>query len=147
MRLETVSLDLMTRLRQASPSQRKAAALAACGYAVEYAQVHDRVVLSVLGELNSGRGASAPEIEKVKILTEQADDEYFDLHDASDSSEDSGYLAAFSRARALSALLFALEQESLHSSSESIFEAVSATDNAHAVTACVVSILSRLHLA
>lgn len=61
MRLETVSVDLMVRLKQASPSQRKAAALAACGYAVEYAQVHDNVVLSVLGELNSGRCVSAPD--------------------------------------------------------------------------------------
>lgn len=142
MRLETVSVDLMVRLRQASPSQRKAAALAACGYAVEYAQVHDSVVLSVLGELNSGRCVSAPEIEKVKMLSEQADEEYFDLHDASDSSEDNGYLVAFSRARALSALLFAVEEESLHSSSESIYEAVSAIDNAHAITARVVSALS-----
>ncbi len=143
-----MSVDLMTRLRRASPSQRKAAALAACVYAVEYAQVHDRVVLSVLsvlsvlGELNSGRYVSAPEIERVKILTEQADEEYLDLHDASDSSEDNGYLAAFSRARALSALLFALEEESLHSSSEAICEAISAVDNSHAIAARVVSSLS-----
>lgn len=142
MRLEKLSVDLMTRLRQASPSQRKAAALAACGYAVEYAQVHDSVVLSVLGELNSGRAASAPEIEEVKTLSEQADEKYFGLHDACDSSEDNGFLVAFSRARALSALLFAVEEESLHTSSESIYEAISAVDNSHAIAARVVSSLS-----
>lgn len=141
-RLETVSVDLMALLRQAGPSQRRAAALAACAYAVESAKVHDSVVLSVLGELNSGRGVSASQIDDVKKLAEQADEQYFDLHEASDSSEDNGYLAAFSRARALSALLFAVDEESLHSSSESIYEAIAAVDNAHAITAHVVSALS-----
>lgn len=142
MRLEALSEDLMIRLRQVCPSQRRMAALAACAYAVEYAQVHDSAVLSVLGELISARGVEASEIEKVKTLSEQADRQYFDLHDASDSSEDIGYLAAFSRARALSAMLFAVEEESLRSSSESIYEAISAVDKAHEITARVVSTFS-----
>ena len=141
MRLETLSEDLMIRLRQACPSQRRLAALAACAYAVEYAQVHDSAVLSVLGELNSARGVAASAIEKVKTLLEQADKQYFDLHDASDSSEDIGCLAAFSRARALSAMLFVVEEESLRSSSEAIYEAVSAVDDASAITLRVVSAL------
>lgn len=139
-RLEAVSVDLITRLRQACPSQRRAAALAACGHAVESAQVHDSVVLSVLSELNSGRGVSASQIEELKKLAEQADEQYFDLHDAGDSSEDNAYLMAFSRARALSSLLFAVEEESLHSSSEAIYEAVSAVDDVNAITARVVSL-------
>lgn len=141
MRLEAVSVDLMTRLRQASPSQRRAAVLAACGYAIESAKVHDSVVLSVLGELSLGRDVLASKIEEIKMLAEQADEQYFDLHDAGDSSGDNAYLFAFSRARALSALLFAVENESLHSSSESIYEAVSAVDDPSAITFRVVSAL------
>ncbi|WP_426806416.1 hypothetical protein, partial [Stenotrophomonas sp. SrG] len=71
--LETLSEDLMILLRQAGPSQRRIAALAAGTYAVEYAQVHDSAVLSVLGDLNSARGVAASAIAKVKTLSEHAD--------------------------------------------------------------------------
>jgi hypothetical protein len=124
-RLDSVAPVLAARFRQAPSNKRRKAAQVACEQAVVAAGLTADEVSEALAVL---RGAAAPDVslrERLDSLAARFDDEYFRLDE--DGGQKQQALLCFSKARATSALAFALaaDDAQLH---EAIYESISALD-------------------
>ena len=90
------------------------------------AAVDQPVALSTLATLEAGGRPSDDELAALRCLRDTLDDEYFDLQEQGDGHE----LAAFSRARAVSAIAAAFEEETSTACAEAVYEASNAVDDA-----------------
>jgi hypothetical protein len=124
-RLDSVAPVVAESFRQAPSNKRRQAAQVACEQAVEAADLTAPEVSEALAVL---RGAVAPDAslrERLESLAARFDDEYFRLDEAGGQKQQA--LICFSKARATSALVFALaaDDTQLH---EAIYESISALD-------------------
>jgi hypothetical protein len=124
-RLDSVAPVLAARFRQAPSNNRRQAAQVACEQAVVAAGLTAPEVSEALAVL---RGTAAPDVslrERLDSLAARFDDEYFQLDE--DGGQKQQALLCFSKARATSALAFALaaDDAQLH---EAIYESISALD-------------------
>ncbi len=122
-RLSTIALDLTGLLAHASPDALRSATLAVVDAALQRTELRGPAVVEALGALGAGRYGAGPERDRLKQTETELDDAAWDLQDraeAGDASQDD-YLAAFKRARAASALWFALDDDALQAALERCF--------------------------
>jgi hypothetical protein len=121
--------ELAAELRRSSVEKRRAAALAACEYAVAQAQIVHPLVMDALSRLRAGEdiGEKRKDLDN---LVEQLDQEYFDLADAFREARAgmSDYQKPFAKARAVASLLYAFDPNPYEAASEAIYEAAAVTD-------------------
>jgi hypothetical protein len=127
-RLDSVSTTLADAFRKASPEQRRQAASAACELAVSSVGLVGQEIDAALITIRRGATAENSLRQQLEGLASQCDDEYLRLEEEGGESKKSESLRSFSKARALSALAFALidDPKPLH---EAIYEAIAATDD------------------
>jgi hypothetical protein len=122
-RLDSVAPLVARRFRLATSNKRREAARVACELAVVAASLEESEVSEALAVL---RGCAAPDVllrERLDRLAARFDDEYLELDE--DDGQKQQALLRFSKARATSALAFALaaDDTQLH---EAIYESISA---------------------
>lgn len=129
-RLEMLDLNFSDMLTKASKMQQRKAAKLACKFALERTQIQEPIVRQGLEALELGRYGDSSILAKLQSLANHLDEIQWDLQEKMESggTDLSTYLAAFKRARAATALYFALNADALVAATESIYEAYSATD-------------------
>ena len=128
-RLDSVAPDVAQILRSAATSSSLAAAVAVARFALSATAVREPVANEAL--LTLERGAS-PQLllPELKRLVEHYDEKYFQLQAKADEHDS---MTWFSQARALSAVVFAVEANPM----EACYESQAATDNIAEVRAVV----------
>jgi hypothetical protein len=128
-RLDSVLPAVAAAFRRASPQKRRQAARIACELAVSSAGLRDQEARAALAALAAGAAGDAHLRKALEDLAERLDDEYLRLHDLDDETRRPEADRLFSKARAASALQFALSEDDneLH---ESLYEAIMAVDDA-----------------
>lgn len=131
-RLETISPSLAEKLARASAEQRRRLVLAACELAVQRAGLDSEEVNAALASMQQRVPIPSEQVAKIAALVERLDERYFTLQEAVDEGRASpdDYLVPFSQARAASATVYALKDDSLDAGMEAIYEAAVATDAA-----------------
>jgi hypothetical protein len=143
-RLETLSQTMAEELGQATPDEQRAAALAACEFAVPRAELQHARVEEALESLRMGRHRlSQRQRSGMEALVRRLDGEYFDLQEAAEKTRECAdkCLRKFAQARAASAVLFAFGDDPYEASSESLYEAASAVEDKAALFDVVKSAL------
>jgi hypothetical protein len=110
--LDTVAPVEVELFRQAPVSKRRAAALFACEHAVVAGHVTAPEVDEALAVLRGAAVCDASLRERLERLAARFDDEYFELDE--DDSRKQEARVWFSKARATSALTFALAADDSH---------------------------------
>ena len=130
-RLETVSRDLVEKLRHSTASKQRAAALAACKFAVTKADVVQAAVTEALETIQKSATLSVQQKAALDALVAQLDEEYFQLQEAAEDGRAStdDYLKVFGQARAVAALMFAGGDVPFDAATEAIYEATATTDD------------------
>ena len=126
-RLDSVAPAVAERFRQTSSSKRREAVRVACQHAAATVGLAAQEVSEALAVL---RGAAAPDVslrERLESFAADFDDQYFRLDEDGDAAQKQEALRLFSKARATSALAFALSADEAHLH-EAIYEAISAMD-------------------
>ena len=128
-RLDSISPELAESFRNATPAQRRKATLAACALVVSQVGLEGEGVAAVLEHLRHGGKVDHDLFRKIESLAVRLDDEYLRLDEEGDEAKRPEVLRFFSKARAASALGFALSEDpgQLH---EAIYEALAAVDDA-----------------
>lgn len=116
-------------MASADAKQRRDAVVAACKHAVAINAVGDAVAVSVLQDVCVGLGVSEQGFIELKALQELADAKYFESAELDGASHGQETLWSFTRARALSSLVFAVDSDSVAMACESIYEAMSSVDD------------------
>lgn len=126
-RLDSVSPTLAESFRRATSVKRRQAAVVACELAASSADLAGIEVDLGLAALRGGAAGQLDLRQRIEGLAAHFDDEYLRLNEEGDESQKAESLRLFSKARAASALAFALTDEpgQLH---EAIYEAILALD-------------------
>lgn len=137
--LRQQSPELLALIEAAAPEQQRAAALAIARFAVERAGLADPAVDRALDALGAGTSI-APSIRKeVEQVAGRLDEEEGALSEAVDRrrATQATYEAAFRKARAATAVAFALADDPFEAATESAYEAQFAADDVEVLTAAV----------
>lgn len=142
-RLETLAPGLAERLRQASSDKQRAAALAACEFAIDKANLQHVGIQEACKTLRKGDSLSSSQQSEVETLVANLDNEYFDLQDAAEEGRATTeeYMRKFVQARAVSALLFASKSDPLEASTEAVYEAAIVVEDREPLFSAVESAL------
>jgi len=127
LRLDWISASLAASFRQASATQRRRATLAVCLLAVSNVGLRGDEIDAAIGILRCERNNSATLRRELESLSDHLDEKYFQLRDEACQLTPEALLL-FRKARAVSALAFALAPESTQLS-EAVYEAISASDD------------------
>ena len=127
-RLESVSSKLAEAFRQASLLKQRQAVLEACVVAVSRVGLEENEVNAAVEILRCGGDVNSSVREQLEKLAARFDDQYFELDEKGNEATKLEALALFSKARAASALAFALSENSgqLH---EAVYEAITAMND------------------
>src|SRR5262249_20350290 len=119
-----------------------AATLEACRFALAAAQLHHPTLERAINCLEGSHPPTDEERTRMAVVAEQMDQDALEIMRAADEGRASReeYLAAFSQARAASAVLWALAHDPLVAAAEAIYEAAATTDEPK-------ELLSRIHAA
>jgi len=124
-RLQTLAPNVSDVLKNSSAAKQRAAAVAACQFAVLRTDIGDSIVQTALQSLITTGGLEPPLKADIEARVARLDREYFDLQDATESdrlvAEDS--LKTFGQARAAAAILAASSEDPFEAASEAIYEA------------------------
>lgn len=139
-RLDSIAPALAARFRQASADKRRQAALLACQYATTAVWLVTPEVGEALVVLQGLATATSSLRQRLEEMAVDFDDQYFRLDEQGDPANKDEALRLFSKARATSALAFALSgEDQLH---EALYEAVAAVNDPEELTRLVDSILN-----
>jgi hypothetical protein len=124
-RLDSKAPGMSEAFRKATPAKRRHAALAACEMVVPIVGLGGDDVNAALEALRGGRPGDSRLQEQLSALAARFDDEYLRLDEDGDEAKKQEALHNFLKARAASALAFALTDDDaqLH---DAIYEALSA---------------------
>jgi hypothetical protein len=130
-RLLTLAPELVQRLQQATHAKQRAAALAASEFAIDAANVQNACIAELLNSLRQHGRTSEAQRQELETLKSDLDDEYFELKESAEQGKTTSheYLRKFAQARAVSALLFACNDDPFEAATEAIYEAAAAFDN------------------
>ncbi len=132
--LELIDHELMNKLQNLSPSQRGWLAREICGLAVRQSGVIDPLVDRAF-DATGRTDESMPTLRKeVQVLIDQLDDIYFSLQESYEAGQASltDVYVAFNKARAVNAVYFALDDNSIENLGEVIYEVLAIISD-HAV--------------
>jgi hypothetical protein len=137
-RLDSVAPDLAEKFRKATPTQRRAATLAACALAVSQVALEGSAPARALEHMRLGGAVDSELRRQLEALATELDDAYLRLEGEGGRTLTS--LRMFQKARAVSSLVFGLTDDpcQLH---EAIYEAIAAFDDAAGVTGRVSALL------
>jgi hypothetical protein len=121
-RLATVAPDLVPQLNSRPQGEVRNVVALLAREAVARTGLDDPLVTSGLDQIGTGSPGMNIGVQEV---AERLDQVAWDIHDAEDGHDSEAYVAAFRRARAASAVAFALDPDS-GSMLESIYEAQAA---------------------
>jgi hypothetical protein len=123
--LALLSPELDTKLHSAASAKQHAASLVACEFALAKARIEAPVVAAALAELRSGRVFPPSLKAQLDSFAEQLDEEYFDLKEAAEagSADPKQWQDIFAKARAVTALFYAGDEDGYKAAGESIYEA------------------------
>lgn len=140
-RLDSVAPAVAERFRQAPSSKRREAVRVACQYAATTVGLAAPEVGAALAGLRGAAGPDDSLRRRLERLAAELDDQYFRLDEDGDEAEKREALRVFSKARATSALAFALSADDarLH---EAIYEAIVAIDEPGELTRLVDNALA-----
>ncbi|MFY2564496.1 hypothetical protein ACN469_43305 [Corallococcus terminator] len=141
-RLDSIFPDLAERFRLATPEQQRKAALNAIVLAAMRVGLEGEGVVPALEQLRRGGEVDRELLAKVERLATRLDDEYLRMDEDSEEAKRPEALKLFSKARAASALRFALSEApgQLH---EAIYEAITAVDDPAVIVGPVANELRR----
>jgi hypothetical protein len=130
-RLNTIAPDIVEELEREEEPQLRLAAERVAGAALREADVRDETVERALRALGDGRYGDSEERSAIKALADRLDELAWDIQERVDSGEadQKDYLAAFRKARAATALWFALDGDPRTAAIEAAYEAQAATDD------------------
>jgi hypothetical protein len=142
-RLETLSPDLARKLEGASVAKQRAAALAACQFAISHAQVNHPLVKNALQRVRAASVLTPEEKAGLDGLAAQLDEEYLAMQEAADKGRVStaDYMRLFGQARAVAALSFAGGEDAFHAATEAIYEAAATSDDNERFSTLIQSVL------
>jgi hypothetical protein len=128
-RLDSISPDLAESFRHATPAHRRKATLVACTLVASRVGLEGEEVVVALEHLRQGGKVDLELRRKLESLAARLGDEYLRLDEEDDEAKRPEVLRLFSKARAASALGFALSEDhgQLH---EALYEALAAVDDA-----------------
>ncbi len=119
-RLGLVSPTLEHKVDSMSSNQRRQVCVALSRLALERVNLVDPLLSKALDTLRSPSLISKRFVDEVRQLVNRLDNEYLTLHESSEEGEcdASAYEIAFSRARAASVILFALDGDAAEAAYE-----------------------------
>jgi len=140
-RLDTVSSCLSEEIRSASPAEQRHIALAVARHALLAVAFRHPLVDEVLAGTQAAAEGSVAVLPSLDALVETLDEAYFTVSEQPPPQRASqrAVLEAFSRARAVSALAFAIGPSPLEAALESAYEAHAATEDLPGITAIIRS--------
>lgn len=129
-RLATLSAPLAEQILASSTQGRRAAALAACEFAVSRSGLNDSVVSESLATLRAGLTVPPEQRDRLAAAVEVYDERYFAAQEAADGGSGTAaqVLRAFAMARAVASLSFASSGDGPEPVAEAIYEATATTD-------------------
>lgn len=138
-RLETLAPEFARRLQTLGAEEQRAVAVAASELALSRSGVDHPVIAAIEPALQGGAPVSSEERERIRALADQLDEIYFDLQEAAEAhgAEASDWEQAFRRARAVSSLYWALDDDPLTAASEAVYESAAAVGDPADVLAAV----------
>lgn len=122
---------LAKRFRRLDPESLRRAKIAALRYGIEAICLKDEVALEILKLLETGQPVPAALRDRITALAEESDEAYFNAQDeqaASAGEAEDPVLPLFSKARLLSAFVFALDKDPRESTFETVYEVSAAID-------------------
>ena len=130
-RLNTIAPDIVEELEREEEPQLRLAAERVAGAALQEADVRDETVDRALTALRAGRYGESEERSAVKAFADRLDELAWDIQEQVDTgeAEQEDYLTAFRKARAATALWFALDEDPRTAAIEAAYEAQAATDD------------------
>lgn len=143
-RIELISLGLRKRLDSASEAQLRRIAAAVSREVVERVAISHPIITRALEQLDAS-GQPAGDLQaQVQAFADEVDSAYLDLSEECEEGRASReqVSVAFSKARAASAVAFALDSNALIAASEAAYEAASAVDDAAVIASIAEKILS-----
>jgi hypothetical protein len=127
MRLESKEPDIVRHLKRATKEQQRHAAIAVAEWALHQNELGDGEFAFIANDIGLNGVISPDDKVKLKGLVEQFDGEYFQTQD--DGAARAECLDKFGKARAISALLVAGNDDAFAAAAESIYEALVSTQN------------------
>ena len=130
-RLQHIAPELRYRLNSASKTQLRRIAAAVSRTIVERLAISHPIITQALEQLDTF-GSRADGLQaKVQAYADEVDNGYFDLAEECEAGRASQeeVSIAFSKARAISAVAFALDRSALIAASEATYEVASAIDD------------------
>ena len=141
-RLETRSAELSQLVEAANADQQRRIAVKTAQAALAAVPIDEPELAPALADLTAGHWGGDG-VQAAASLTDRLDDLAFDLQDEVDegTAEQAEYLEAFRRARAVSAVAFALDGDPRNAALEAAYEAEAATENLALITGIVNEVL------
>lgn len=130
-RLATIAPDLDRALTRASSAGQRAVSIAAAEFAVRRTRLTGPEIDAALAAARDDRFGDTRERAAIQTLAERLDERQWEIKERVDSGQASAeeQLAAFSAARAATALYYALDADTPRAALESTYEANAATDD------------------
>ena len=143
--LRKTAKDLAQRLDSANEVQRRRIAASIAQAAVARTGLTDPVISEALTHLEDSCTSDASLRVRVTALTEQLDDEYFQLQESEEDGDekDPAILDAFSKARAAAAVAAALGDNALDAAAETAYETIAASVDIAHMTAIADKVLAK----
>jgi hypothetical protein len=141
-RLETRSVELSQLIESADPDPQRRIAVKVAQAALAAVPIDEPELAPALADLAAGRWAGAG-VQGATALTERLDELAWDIQEEVDDgqTEEAEYIEAFRRARAVSAVVFALDADPQNAALEAAYEAEAATENLDLIRSIVNEIL------
>lgn len=130
-RLETIAADLVDELAHKPELRLRVAAEAVAVAALHATDIQDERIDQALAALRAGEYGDAVKRKAVKALADELDEAAWDIQEQVDTGDayQHEYLAAFRRARAVTSLWFALDDDPMVAAMEAAYEARAAADD------------------
>ncbi len=142
-RLERINPDLFDQLRFASPVQQRAAARAACRFALDYNDLVGPIIDASWEAIETARYGDSRPREQLKAFVSQLEAIQRKARDCVEEGQASRsqYIAAFRRARAANSIYYALSSDAFEAATESAYEANAATSDLQGLVQAISSAL------
>ncbi|MBX9725179.1 MAG: hypothetical protein K2X81_27495 [Candidatus Obscuribacterales bacterium] len=128
-RLETIAPNLYKMLREVDAAKLQSLKMAACNYINPVLdQFPNDIISQAKAELMERGKLSKTIREELETLAYSFDEQYYPIYEANPGNE-SAYMPFFTQARAINAVSYAGEADSIESAVEAIYEAAQAVKN------------------
>jgi len=141
--LDSVAPDIAKAIASADGTVCRRVAVRAAEFALDRSGLQDPRAVDGLNAIRDGRVGPTPERSAVEALAASLDERQLDIQDLVDAGAamQAEYVAAFTRARAASAIFFAGELDSRNAALEAVYEASAVVDDVDELRAVVCPLL------